>query len=75
MARMAAPIRAEALAGETVDALTWGKLRQAPEALKPVLDANPNLADLGAFLPAGTPVLLPAAASEPAAAPMINLWD
>lgn len=64
-----------ALEGETVDALVFRVLGKGAEAVERVLEANPNLADLGLFLPLGQPVKLPAIASAPAARPLIQLWS
>lgn len=62
--------------GETVEALVWRVIAGDAEAVEAVLAANPGLADLGAILPEGTPVTIPAAAaSSPASATLIQLWD
>lgn len=74
MARIAAPLIEEALAGETVDALVFRVLGKGAAAVEAVLEANPNLADLGLFLPLGHRVVLPVAASGPTETPMIQLW-
>lgn len=73
--KLAAPLVERALAGETVDQLVWRVLRKGAAAVELVLEANPNLADLGLFLPIGQPVVIPIAASGPTARPMIQLWD
>ncbi len=60
--------------GETVDLICWrafGTTRGLTEAL---LEANPGLADKGAFLPVGTLVTLPEKAAAQVARP-IRLWD
>lgn len=67
-------LNAFAHAGEPLDALVWRMLGTA--AVEPVLEANPGLAELGAFLPEGTIVFLPELAAAPAAAPtLVQLWD
>jgi len=61
--------------GETVEALVWRVTGNA-SAVEAVLQANPGLAELGAILPAGTAVTIPAAAvTSSATAPLIQLWD
>ncbi|RYG19582.1 MAG: phage tail protein [Caulobacteraceae bacterium] len=73
--RLQASLPVEALQGETLDALVFRVLKKGPGAVEPVLAANPNLADLGLFLPAGTPVRLPVAASGPVDIPQVQLWS
>ncbi|WP_129792555.1 tail protein X [Sphingosinicella sp. CPCC 101087] len=63
-----------ALAGEPLDALVWRVL--GTSAVEPVIELNRQLAEVGPYLPEGTPVTLP----EPAATPapeleLIQLWD
>ncbi len=67
-------MKARALDGETLDALCWRTLGQTAGTVEQVLQLNPQLARLGAFLPAGTEITLPA---RPVAVtlPTINLWD
>ncbi|MGE5563111.1 MAG: tail protein X [Bacillota bacterium] len=60
---------------EPVDALLWRSVGERAGAVERVLDANPGLGDLGAFLPAGTEVLIPAEALVPPQAPLIQLWS
>lgn len=64
-----------AQAGETLDALVWRVLKKGASAVEQVLQANPNLADVGLFLPQGQPVSVPDVASAPAVKPMIQLWS
>lgn len=61
--------------GDTLDALIWREASLGPSALAAVLAANRGIADLGAVLPAGTKITIPAAAPETSALPLINLWD
>ncbi|HEX8301070.1 tail protein X [Sphingomonas sp.] len=62
--------------GDTLDALLWRERRLGPPALAGVLAANPGLADLGAVLPLGTPVVIPLdAAAAPQTRTLVNLWD
>lgn len=68
-------MKVQALEGETVDQLVWRKTRRSSPVVEQVLDANPNLADSGAFLRAGQIVLIPAAAPRSAPVPMVQLWS
>jgi len=71
---VAAGLTVAAHAGEPLDALLWRSIGTV--AIEPVLAANRGLAELGAFLPEGTSVFLPAIAAAPAAdQPLIQLWD
>lgn len=74
MSRLIAPMIEPAVAGETVDQLVYRVLGKGSPAVEQVLEANPNLADLGLHLPRGTPVVIPVAASGPADLPQIQLW-
>ena len=74
MARITAPLIEPAQDGETVDALVFRILGKGAAAVEAVLEANPNLADLGLFLPLGHPVVIPVEASGPVETPMIQLW-
>lgn len=73
--QLSAPFTARSLAGETVDQLVWRVLGKGASAVEAVLAANPNLADLGLFLPRDQAVVIPMAAAGPAARPLIQLWD
>lgn len=74
MARVTAPMIEYAQADETVDALVFRVLGKGASAIEDVLEANPNLADLGLFLPLGQRVVIPVAALGPETTPMIQLW-
>lgn len=74
MAQLTAPLIESAQEGETVDGLVFRVLGKGAAAVEAVLAANPNLADLGLFLPLGHPVVIPVAASAPARTPLIQLW-
>ncbi len=60
--------------GDTLDWLCWRFYDRQAEAVEALLEANPNLADLGMTLPAGLvialPDLQPMAADQP-----VRLWD
>lgn len=63
--------------GDTLDGLAWRERGFGPADLPALLEANPGVAALGAVLPIGTPVVVPAAAATPAIAdrPLVQLWD
>lgn len=63
--------------GDKLDLLLWRDAGLGPAEISRVCDANPGLADLGAILPLGTIVIVPASAniSTPRALPLIQLWD
>jgi phage tail protein X len=64
--------------GDTLDGLLWRERKLGPDALGLVLAANRGLAALGAELPAGTRVTVPASVTTSAATPvrdMVQLWD
>lgn len=53
--------------GLTVSLLVWRKFRRPmPGLAERILDLNPGLADLGAFIPVGTEVLVPIPTPRPA---------
>lgn len=60
--------------GDTVDLICYRHYGHTAGVTEAVLAANPGLADLGATLPIGTPVRLPA---PPTASirPTVKLWD
>jgi phage tail protein X len=63
--------------GDTVDALCWRELGFTTGAVEAVLELNRDLADLGTFLPIGTPVQLPERThvDKTPVLPMTQLWD
>lgn len=76
---MAAEQRLIAKQGDKLDQLLWRDAGLGPNELTRVLDANPGLADLGAILPLGTVVIVPATATQDGGAnrvlPLIQLWN
>lgn len=62
--------------GETLDALCWRVLGNTSQ-VEAVYAANPGLAALGTILPAGVEIVIPAAATTPAAPTRetIQLWS
>ena len=74
---MAAEQRLVAREGDMLDQLLWRDAGLGPAEISRVLDANPGLADLGAILPLGTIVIVPATADASATRvlPLIQLWS
>jgi phage tail protein X len=63
--------------GDTLDGLIWRERGLGPADLPVILAANPGLAALGAILPKGQPVTIPAIAAPATAVrtDVVNLWD
>ncbi len=62
--------------GDTLDALVFRYLGASSGYVEQALALNPALAALGAVLPAGTMVTLPAVTAAPSTAQdSISLWD
>lgn len=61
--------------GDTVDLICWRHYGRTAGITEQVLEANPGLADLGADLPIGTVIVLPAQPATPTQAPRLQLWD
>lgn len=61
--------------GDTVDALVWRERGLGPADLGNVLEANPGLGAIGAILPAGTLVAIPARAPASPIIKLTQLWD
>lgn len=71
---MADTIRARA--GDTLDGLLWRERGLGPDALPAVMAGNRGIAGLGPILPAGTPVIIPAAAAAaPTTRDLVQLWS
>lgn len=64
-----------ALQGDTVDSLCWRHYGRTDGTVEAVLEANAGLADLGAILPVGTPVQLPALGTVTNTKPLLQLFD
>lgn len=60
---------------EALDALVWRAIGRSAGAVEAVLAANPGLGAMGAALPEGAVVFIPAAAATPVAQPLVQLWD
>jgi phage tail protein X len=61
--------------GDTLDAICWKYYGQQSGAVERVLEANPNLADLGVILPLGTTINLPALPKPAGELQPIRLWS
>ena len=74
---MASSQRLYAKSGDTLDLLLSRDAGLGPDHLTRVLDANPGIADLGAVLPLGTLIIVPASAPSAATGvrPLTQLWD
>jgi phage tail protein X len=70
-----APITITAHAGETVDALVWRAIGAGAGVVESVYEANPRLAELGPFLPEGTPVNVPLPSAAAPETPLVQLWS
>jgi len=65
-----------AMQGDTLDELIWRERSLGAADISRVLDLNPGIADLGAVLPVGTVVIVPASSTPGATVlPLIQLWD
>jgi phage tail protein X len=61
--------------GDTLDAICWRYYGRTAGVVEQVLEANPGLAGLGPVLPIGTPVRMPAVATQATQRDVVNLWD
>lgn len=66
-----------AMQGDTVDLICHRHYGRTAGVTEAVYTANPGLAELGAVLPLGTPVVLPdlTTQSTETTRQLINLWD
>lgn len=65
-----------ARSGDTLDELVWRERGLGPADLPRLFALNPGIADLGAVLPTGTPVIVPAAAAPTTPVrDLIQLWS
>lgn len=60
---------------ETIDAICWRWYGRTAGVVESVYEANPGLADIGAFLPTGHPVKLPVIEAQAEQVGTVNLWD
>ncbi|QND84650.1 Phage tail protein [Chromobacterium vaccinii] len=70
-------MRVAAQQGDTVDLICHRHYGHTAGVTEAVYAANPGLADIGATLPIGTPVILPDLTTQPAETTqqLVNLWD
>lgn len=61
--------------GDTVDLVLWRTRGSTAALTEQTLELNPGLADRGPVLPAGVPIILPAAAAPAAVRETVKLWD
>ena len=71
----AAATQVRSVQGDTVDLICWRYYGRTAGITEQVLEANPGLADIGAELPIGTLVTLPAQPATPTQATRLQLWD
>jgi len=60
---------------DTVDAICWREYGRSSGVVEMILAANPKLAELGAFIPMGTQVILPDIETPQQTKQTIQLWD
>lgn len=61
--------------GETVDLACLSHYGRTAKVVETVIEANPGLAALGAVLPIGTKIIMPAFSSTTTQARLVSLWD
>lgn len=64
-----------ALQNDTVDAICWREYGRSSGVVEKVLEANPDIAVYGPFLPIGTEVFLPDLETPQQIKQTIQLWD
>ena len=64
-----------AIQNDTVDAICWREYGRSSGVVEMVLEANPRLAEFGAFLPMGIEVILPDIETPQQIKQTIQLWD
>ncbi|KVX12180.1 phage tail protein [Burkholderia ubonensis] len=68
-------MKVAALQGETLDALCWRYYDSTAGTVEAVLEANPDLAELGVVLPMGTVVDMPELNTIEQTKPLLQLFD
>ena len=63
------------LQNDTVDAICWREYGRSSGVVEAVLEANPKLAEYGAFIPMGMQVILPEILTPTQTKQTIQLWD
>lgn len=61
--------------GDTLDQLLWREAGLGADDIGRILTANPGIADVGAILPLGTRIIVPATPRTPRVRPLVQLWD
>ena len=64
-----------AIQNDTVDQICWREYGRSSGIVEKVLEANPKLAEFGAFIPMGTVVVLPDIQTPQQTKQTIQLWD
>ncbi|KVC82472.1 tail protein X [Burkholderia ubonensis] len=68
-------MKVAALQSETLDALCWRYYGSTAGTVEAVLEANPDLAELGVVLPMGTVVEMPELNTIEQTKPLLQLFD
>ncbi|KVC61861.1 phage tail protein [Burkholderia ubonensis] len=68
-------MKVAALQGETLDALCWRYYGSTAGTVEAVLEANPDLAELGVVLPMRTVVEMPELNTIEQTKPLLQLFD
>lgn len=67
--------RVRSVQGDSIDSICWRYLGHTQTVVETVLELNPGLAGLGAVLPSGTEVILPAQETQLPIKKTVKLWD
>ncbi|KWC25379.1 phage tail protein [Burkholderia ubonensis] len=68
-------MKVASLQGDTLDALCWRHYGSTAGTVEAVLEANPDLAELGVVLPMGTVVEMPELNTIEQTKPLLQLFD
>ncbi|MBV6561949.1 tail protein X [Acinetobacter baumannii] len=64
-----------AIQNDTVDSICWREYGRSSGVVEMVLEANPQLAEFGVFIPMGTKIILPDIETPQLTKQTIQLWD
>ncbi|AXX46030.1 tail protein X [Acinetobacter baumannii] len=64
-----------AIQNDTVDSICWREYGRSSGVVEMVLEANPQLAEFGVFIPMGTQIILPDIETPQLTKQTIQLWD
>ncbi len=64
-----------AIQNDTVDSICWREYGRSSGVVEMVLEANPQLAEFGVFIPMGTQIFLPDIETPQLTKQTIQLWD